>query len=373
MLQHENTEEVTEGSVDLKHLDADAVKLVVDFMYSGTIEFEFHLVQAVLKVIDRFQLTDNILHEKISEYIVPHLCPDNCLGWFKFGDQMNMVKVKKQAQAIMLQKFSDVCKGSEFVSLSFCELTEYIQNVTQSHPNHDQSLEAFVTWAMHDASKRSQTFEEILQIIDLKKCSVQSLRNVYETQGSVLLNNLDVMQRFTAAALSRDITEPSASTRDIIVAGGCVKPKEFNRKTWILNLDSSNSIEKASKTKNAISVAICASPEGIICAGGTPTDFIKDSTTDCVLYHKSTDTWIDLPSLPAPTSGAGATCVQDALLMVLGGWKDRKNQAVCLDLRTRRTWIICPDMLLGMVAPIVGSIDECVFVIYSTYKKKQQN
>ena len=47
--QHENTVEVTQGSVDLQLLDVDAVKLVIDFMYSGKIEFEFHMVQEVMK------------------------------------------------------------------------------------------------------------------------------------------------------------------------------------------------------------------------------------------------------------------------------------------------------------------------------------
>ena len=59
LLQHENTEEVIKGSVDAKLLDAGAVELAVDFMYTGKIEFEFQAVQNILSLRSLSPYRDN--------------------------------------------------------------------------------------------------------------------------------------------------------------------------------------------------------------------------------------------------------------------------------------------------------------------------
>jgi hypothetical protein len=336
MLQHENTTEVKQGYVDLQHLDGDAVKLVVDYMYSGRIEFAFYMAEEVIKVIDHFQIIDKIqiLQEKISEYIIPHLCPDNCLGWFKFGELMDLNQITTKAHSIMIQRLREVSKSPELVSLSFEDITYYMRKATQSFYNHDHCLNALIIWAMHDAKNRTEMFGEILPIIDLHKCSVRCIKVIYDTYGEVPQNNLNLVHQFTIAAFN------------VIVTRGYLDRScnVFNRKTWLLNLVTGSCVERPSQTNTSRANAMCASPDGMICAGDRPTSLIENSTTDCVLYHKDMDIWVALPPLPVHTVGAGATCVQNAKVMVVGGFAARVNKAVCLDLTTRR-WSDCDDML----------------------------
>jgi hypothetical protein len=367
LLQYENTVEAAEGAVRLEELELEAVKLVVEYMYSGAVEFDLSMAQGIFEVIDRFQLSDDTLKEALSDYIIPHLCVSTCLGWRKFAEQMNLENVAAAALSIVVDRLIDVSQRSEFASLSFEDMANFLGKAKTRHYNHDRCLQAFVTWVMVDVSKRRQRFADIASIIDLKKCSVHILKDIYDDHGTVLLYDLDLLNTFTSA-MSRGITAPRESQFDVIVSGGMLKSKfrmlnTENNLTWMLNLQSGSCIEKASQPNAKLYSFMCGTTDGLICAGGM--DAGHNFSTDCVLYHKETDAWVDLPALPFATSGAGATCVLGALLMVVGGVGHRKKKAHILDLRTRK-WTSCADMLHGLMNPIVGAVGDSVYVIFST-------
>ena len=149
------------------------------------------------------------------------------------------------------------------------------------------------------------------------------------------------------------------------MTGGHIKPGKYICKSWRINLKSGESVEKASHCTDRFGTAICITPKGIICAGGAPVNRLSAATTDCVLYDVEKDEWVALAPLPVPTWCAGAVCVGNYSLMVIGGHAERIKNVWILDFRTR-TWTDYPDLLQGVVWPAVGCIDRIVFVVSPT-------
>ena len=365
LFQHETTKEVSEGYVEFKELDPSAIIKVVEYLYAGTITIPFDVVQDIIRVLDHLHTTDDVLKDKLSAYIISNLNPENCLGWQLFADQFHCDNVKEKASDIMLQSFTDVIHMGEFMHLEYTRLTYYLNCVLQECQNHDEVLKASALWVMHDTKARRNKFEDLVEMIDFAKCSLKVLKDIYKTHGRSLISSFDVLEKFTSATLSLVTTDDEIDEKDILVFGGRLKQKKYSRKMWKLNLETGEYAEKACLHIDLFATAICPSPKGAVCAGGTQTESREDAINDCIQYNKAKDSWKPLPPMPAPTCGAGAVCVAGALLMVLGGWGDRKKKVVSLDFKNM-IWRTCPDMLQGMVFPVLGCIKATIFVILNT-------
>ena len=82
MLSHEGTKEVVEGVVTLELMDPWAVLLVVEFFYTGKIDFDFDRAYQVMEVLNYFQVTDGALMDKFYEFIINNLTCESCLLWY---------------------------------------------------------------------------------------------------------------------------------------------------------------------------------------------------------------------------------------------------------------------------------------------------
>ena len=361
MLNHEKTAEVVEGSVTLKELDPDAVLRVTEFFYSGKINVDFDLVQKVMEVVNYFQVSDDILAEKLTKYIVNNLQAESALGWYFTADQLNVPKVKEKASDILVQKCRYIDTCPEFLNLECKQFMDYLRLLLQKKAVPcDQILDVAVKWAMDDVDSRKDTFEEAIKQIDLSKCSPNVLMAVYKKHGKVLITSGDIQQQFTIAALSL-VTDKAS---EVLVIGGYLQGAEVkcNKKTWMLNLKTGAYIPKASYPKCQYFAEICKTPKGVMCVGGFKQSNCGDVTARCFQYDIEKDVWSQIPPLPAPTSCAGAVCVDDVSLVVLGG-EDNSKKVYCFDMN-RRKWNCLPDMLQGMRWPIVGYVNKCIFVVF---------
>ena len=350
--------------IDLGLLNSDALLLVIEFLYTGRTEVDFTVAKDVLKVVSHLGLSDSTLLEKLSAYVVEHLNAKNCLGWFDFSSQLRMTSIKEKANSIMMRRFADVLQGAEFLDLSSDQLADYMKRkLDEQDADRDQVLKAVVRWITHCVDSRKEHFEEIVKMIDLTKCSADVLKTIFDNHGAVLISSTHLLQEFTSAALS--LATAQQPKFKMIVTGGQFRKDKCNQKTWRLNLINGECVEKAPHTAEKFGVAFCSCPKGAICTGGALVNEPSAATTDCVLYDVKTDSWVVLTQLEAPTTAAGAVCIGDSKLMIVGGHGGRMKQACCLDLR-KGTWTKCPDLLQGVAWPAVGCVDKSVFVIFPT-------
>ena len=147
-------------------------------MYSGILQLkDDDLIQEAIAASDYFQMT--ILKEALDLKYKYTVVPSNVFTWAKVADLYSMPQLKDMCDRIQLVKFKEVIKHEEFSGLSKDDVVEYFKRCKQySGISSDDLLQAALTW-MED----NETFPELIQQIDLKKCTPSALENVLNHPG----------------------------------------------------------------------------------------------------------------------------------------------------------------------------------------------
>ena len=369
LFSHKDTLEAHQGAVNLETLDFPALKLVIDYCYSGHIKCEMGNAKHIIKATDYLQIID--LKMDLSAQIVNHLTTNNSVGWYFFATVFQMLPVQQKAKEIMSIEFSASVRSPEFLELNYDNLIDYIswEDVDQS-----SALVAAARWVIHDTKHRKKMFLHILKIIDINRCSASSLRHIVTKHGLQLISDLDIAQEFITAVFSDapQWQEPGPGAGyDIIVLGGQLAFDTVNRQSWMLNLQTRETVEKACLPREIQGLFVpanCSMAKGALFAGGAST--LEDTKytnpqTQCIIYQKTDNTWAILPELPTKVMCAAAVCI-DLKIYTIGGSGNRKSKMDCLDMTTM-TWNSCPDLLQGQVYPVVGFVGHCIYVVFSTH------
>ena len=368
LFNHKDTLEASQGFVNLETLNFPALKLVIDYCYSERMKCNMENAKHVIQVTEYLQIPD--LKTDLSSLIVNHLTTNNSIDWYFIAKLYELRAVQEKAWEIMIIQFSDTVRSPEFLDLNYDNLIHYIrwEDIDQS-----SALVAAARWVVHDAEHRKNMFPEILKIIDINQCSTSALRYIVINYGSQLISDLDIAQDFIAAALhdAPEWQEPGPGAGyDIIVVGGRLADDTANRQTWMLNLQTGETAEKAcipTEIQAYVFPVTCSTAKGALLAGEVSNledDGIRNPKTQCILYNRTDNMWALLPELPSAVKLASAVCI-DMRIYVIGGCADRMKKMDCLDMTTM-TWSSCPDLLQGQVRPIVGLVGHCIYIAFAT-------
>ena len=216
-----------------------------------------------------------------------------------------------------------------------------------------------------------------MKIININQCSASALRYIVINYGFHLISDLDIAQDFITAALNdaSQWQEPGPGAGyDIIVLGGELADGTTNRQSWMVNLQTGETAEKACiprEIQASVLPATCSTAKGALLAGGGSQleNKLKNPKTQCIFYNKTDNMWALLPEFPSAVKLASAVCM-DVRIYVIGGWADTMKKMDCLDMTTM-TWSSCPDLLQGQVLPVVGLVGQCIFVVFSTHPNNE--
>ena len=374
LFKQSSSHEVAQGFVDLRTLPFHVLEMVIDYCYSGTLKCKLADAKQVIEVTDYLHIA--CLKDKMSSLIMEHVTVDNCMDWYFFVASMDMAKLKEKAQEVMCVDFPNVTKLPQFYALAYNDLITYI---TLEDVLYNSALDAACSWVMHDVKKRHEVFEGILNAIDISRCSASALKHVVKNYGSTLLTTSDLKERFFVAMTDAvdDWQIPGRGAGyDIIILGGDIDQDNCNRKCWRVNLKTGDTVEKQSLPcyiPDLLDVALCSIPSGAVYGSGAKRE--EDdyetvvSSSQCVLYQKASDTWELCQKIPFGGFIERAICVNDKVYFI-GGSTDNYRKMVCFDL-TSKTWTRCPDMPQSQQLPIMGSIDQSIYLILSTLDSNQ--
>ena len=371
LFDHSDTVEIKQGFVEFKTLHFPALQQVVEYCYSGELEFNIDEAKHLIEVSEHLQIPS--LTAGISALVIPCLTIDNCISWCAFANTFGLSAVKDKAREIMLVDFTSVANGEEFIAMEYGYFTDYI---SWDDVDVNSAIIAAARWVVHDISKREELFPGTVKTIDINRCSQSALKYVMDTYGKQLITDFDMLQQFTSAALSSagDWQEPGRGAGfNVLVLGGFSRDIA-NTKTWMINLKTGVIVDKTEfpSVFNKVFVpAVCGTSKGAVFACGAAkcklvNELISysDPQCHCALYQKHEDAWALLPEAPEAVVGASAVCMGD-VKMYVGGLDSHREKMHCLDL-IEKTWSTCPDLLQGLAWPVVGCVEQCIYVIFST-------
>ena len=215
LVTHSNSKEIEQGFVEFETFHNTALEAVLEYCYTGIIEFKAEEALHIIEVADYLQIPD--LVSKISKQIADHVTTDNCVSWHFVAKCFGMNRLEETTKEIMSVDFSNVTNNTEFLALDYNNVIDYI---TWEDIDKDLAVVGVCRWIKHDLEHRQCMLHDIVNAIDINGCSFGALNHVIQQYEDVLTS--DVKQKFIDTVLGKlpSWQEPDRGAGyDIVILG----------------------------------------------------------------------------------------------------------------------------------------------------------
>ena len=356
--------EDTEGKVRFETLSEAVVRGVIDYLYGRKLSVDWDDVEEYLNAVERFQLPK--LKKKLEEYIGQNICAQNCLSLYQLADRYGLQQLRIKTKESFASHLNRWCTSDKFKQLSKTDVINLFSDQALASVKNDIKLKAIIAWVTYEEQARKECFPELLEAIELCKCSSSYLKYVLDTYEDRLINKVSLAVKIAKAMASGVEAKEAVSVDKFLVIGGILDDRSLSKKIYVVDW-MKESVEEVGTVPDDLLrwyPARCFTPSGLFSgAGGTADDFAS-ATCNCSLYDPITQQLTSLPSIPSPLVTAGAACVKSKVYMI--GGEGHFTQMISLDLNEGKQWLECKDLKQGVVYPIVCSLKEQIFILTST-------
>ena len=322
--------EVAKQEIRLDHIDMDIVKIILAYMY--TEDFSVHKDQLMDVIIAADYLQMNELKEMCLEEVPAILEVDNVLEWWKMRGKNDLDTTKENCEDLMAAAFVDITKRREFLQLNHAEVTDYFNHACGQNIESDEILKAAMYWVDHDATQRLEYLDDLLQQIQLDKCSMQGISIIMKSYAA-LLDQQPMLYKVLGSALA-DLCD--SLTSSVVVKSKPRKQHAEQQKKSVLMIvggrreSEMNCVHRKLNEKNPIEelrqipahnlaryFSLCKTPHGFIVTGGENSDL-------CLMFMAVTSSWIQMKNMRKTRQSHGSICVEN-ILYVMGGIQDNQE------------------------------------------------
>ncbi|XP_022180638.1 kelch-like protein 2 isoform X2 [Myzus persicae] len=192
-----NFAEKNHDHVVMGQLDSTALKLLVNFIYSGKIVVTEINVLVLLPAANLLQLEE--VREACCDFLQSQLSPTNCIGINAIADLHSCTQLLKSSELYVLHHFTEVIGGDEFLSLSFEQVIKLISNDELIVPSEEKVFESVIHWVKHELSSRQCNLPQLMEHVRLPLISKHYiLKKVAEEP---LINNCLKCNKYIIEAL----------------------------------------------------------------------------------------------------------------------------------------------------------------------------
>ncbi|EDV90573.1 kelch-like protein 5 [Drosophila grimshawi] len=157
--------ESKEHEVTLGEVHGDALQLLVQHCYTGSIELHKDTVETLLTTAKMLQLTSVVT--TCCNFLARQLHASNCLGFAFLAEQYSCTELLRVAQAYTCQHFMKVCHDQEFFQLNANQLGKLLSSDELRVPTEEDVFHTMMSWVRHDAPTREQHIPKLLAKVRL--------------------------------------------------------------------------------------------------------------------------------------------------------------------------------------------------------------
>ena len=370
--------EVAKQSIKLDHIPMDIMETILDFIYVGEISFDAEQIMGMIEAAHYLQM--RLLQEMCVDEIPSHLKSSNVISWLQLGKELDIPEITSHCSEFMVSRFTDIVAEPYFIKMTSAEVLDYLREATRTDTERDDILRAAMLWVNHDAANRLTDLENLLQQVELDKCSLQNIVDIMSTYGAMIGPHINVLnllteamkqglsrtEQRTAAKAQNKTPEDTKKQKALVIVGGnanhnashlCWKLNEQNQFTKLCDIPF-----KALASNHSA----CKCPQGFIITGGERSDL-------CIMYIAATKSWTKLKKLLRKREHHGSICV-NGVLYVLGGCisGDLFNKSDSVDCLDNGTWQSGPNVPMSVKDPKVADINGKVFLLDGLTKQLLQ-
>ena len=198
--------ESKQDKVSILEVDANSVRQVIEYAYTGHIEITKNNAQNLLAVASLFQIIP--IHNACARFMETQLDISNCIGIHYFAQIHNCDELRNKAKEHIEKNFTEVSQGEEFVSLTKDKVSEILSSNELNVEKEEVVFEALLKWVQYDQESRSDYIGDLLPLVRF------GLLNSKFVQETVAANNT-IIQCEKCKKLLDDIKDFEANPRNI--------------------------------------------------------------------------------------------------------------------------------------------------------------
>ena len=304
-----NMKETHENEVEINGFDGCIIKVLIDYIYTGTIIIDPKCVMNILAASDYLRL--DAVKEFCFQYLESELTAENCLNIIRASILYKTNASLAQAYALLSENLEEISQTENFKKLSSSHITAIVNELDKNETNETAKYHAVVNWVKSEYGTRSKDFPCLFHSIDVSKLPLAFLEDVVATESLVRENPacLNAVLACTFSLLKNlklRGTEPK-----ILCVGGNEKGDVFElsiifgQVTKVYpNLPLNVSGHCAAKVNNFI-----------YCIGGETKEFIDTKRVFRLNLNKDASIWKEVASLNKARSYFGCDILNDKIVV----------------------------------------------------------
>ena len=324
-------QESAKDEVRLRDVDEVGLKVIVNFVYSGKLEFTELNVQGVLSTASFLGL-QNVM-DASARYMIRHLSPSNCLGVRAFSSVFDLDEMKEKADTYAKRHFTQVLREEEFLGLKMEDVEYFVSDDQISVESEEDIYTAVTRWIQHNksggsAGERSKCVERLYNHVRFPILDLNFLKSV--VQHNELITSCTAAQIMIKEALeyhenpasiilfsNPKKTQPRSSMMGVIcVVGGAGDAGESLADVTFFNPHEKQWNPGIKMIHHRSRLALALFKGELYAIGGAD---VRDSLSTVEKYSPTTNKW----EMIAPLNTARRSCAAVVTrfgIFVLGGF-----------------------------------------------------
>ncbi|XP_053549558.1 actin-binding protein IPP [Bombina bombina] len=320
--------------VQIQGVEPSSFELLLDFIYTGSVNISTENVQELLTAADMLQL-DHVV-DLCCDFLKGHVDPANCIGFFQLSEQLVCQSLLEYTESYIHAHFPEVQQGEEFPALTKDQLVRILRSEELCIEDEYQVFSAAMIWIQKDIGTRKRHVVEVLEPVRFSLLPPQRLQKNIE-------DITDFSLRVALQTLLREYCEPIPATKDknmcSFLQTARVRPRRKARKflyavggytrlqggRWsdsralscVERFDTFtqywSTVSSLHQARSGMSVAVL---EGMIYVIGGEKESMIFDCVEC--YDPVTKQWSAVSSMNQPRCGLGV-CACHGAIYALGG------------------------------------------------------
>ena len=157
-----------QDTVVIEEFDGESIKILIEFIYTGTIDINIDNVTSLLSTADFLQIGK--IKEFCFDFLERDLTVENCLDIWKISNLYNNPSTLKQTYQYICEHFLEIAQKKSFKTLSIIELKLLISSLDRNKVEEMSIYKAILNWVKHDDNRKSD-FPDLFEKINFHKLS----------------------------------------------------------------------------------------------------------------------------------------------------------------------------------------------------------
>jgi len=175
-----NMKEAKEKVITINAVDVEIMKLVLNFIYTGSIALSQENVEHVIQAANMMLIKS--LKDVCCRFLESLVNVNNSLGMQKFAKEFACDVLFERTTEFISENFAYVTESEEFLGLSGEQLLPILSSDDLRVLNEEYVYEALIRWTKHDLQNRKDSFPELIQHIRLPMLTADYLFDQVESE-----------------------------------------------------------------------------------------------------------------------------------------------------------------------------------------------